>query len=975
MHPNIIPLYDAFLMPTTKELYFVFECMEGNLYQLTKSRKGRPLASGLTASILYQIVAGLDHIHNSGYFHRDMKPENLLITTTGLADYPPSSLYALPGTPPEKDVVVLVKLADFGLARETLSRPPYTEYVSTRWYRAPEVLLRSRDYGPPVDLWALGTILVEMVTLKPVFPGDSEIDQVFKICDILGDPSADYGVDERGRVRGGGPWPRGVKMAKDVGFAFPKMPPRKMTSLFDTNVVPPQLVELIVDLLRFDPKARLTTQGCLDHAYFREVAYRYAPYRPPASSLRSAASHLSISTLGYAEAPQPSPRYLPPSHSNSSQTSIKPAFVTATSHQALPSPAHYDRHQQSSAPPSAYGEPPVVVSRHPSLATSTVSGMSAYPVQVAHESEDSPMATYPESVQDSRAPSPSSSSIWSVPVPIQDRSKLGPQFAPALHPGLGRRPSFGGQSVAGQSVAPSTLYDGSVYEGVANARPSSIMSFPISLPQATPASIYPDSASIGSQLQGNKSVESFNSQNSGQLAGLGVSGTSTGRTPSVKSGRWGSLFSSDKAPTASGSGSPTMGSQSASSLRHASSHSHLVDNPLERVPSDTSSLVSQAGSGSLDLKRGKKEVDRQAEKEAKESEKYKRESMQQAARERARAVMKKKTQLMEAADPLHNFSNQGRPAGADKGKARASGMSSTASLSSKMPQIIEDGSRLYVADLRHKSRRREEDGDVQSVSSNETSHSSLHQRGRPFSVASNATSASDPERRGRMEYDHGLTRVPSLSSISSAPLSLQPNAHPAHHLHHLHAHPSSHSAYHAPSTGHSSLDHSIINGMHSLATSNDTAGWRSPVRSESRGAHQPHERYSPYPNHSINLGLLPRSTTAGSGASNFSGQQPTHSLPPISTFDSAPPMATGVAGHLRQGSLAAGVGLQSSGASIASYRSTPSPLPSHYGKLAGPAFLTSQQPPLSPGFSGMGTTPAGAYAASPSPQASQPPSS
>lgn len=221
MHANIIPLYDAFLLPSSKELYFVFECMEGNLYQLTKSRKGRPLASGLTASIFHQILLGLHHIHESGYFHRDMKPENLLITTTGLADYPPSSLYALPGAPPEKDVVAVVKLADFGLAREIDSSPPYTEYVSTRWYRAPEVLLRARDYSAAVDMWALGTIVVEAITLKPLFPGESQIDQVFKICEVLGNPSELYGVDARGRGIGGGAWNKGLRMAKDVGFAFP----------------------------------------------------------------------------------------------------------------------------------------------------------------------------------------------------------------------------------------------------------------------------------------------------------------------------------------------------------------------------------------------------------------------------------------------------------------------------------------------------------------------------------------------------------------------------------------------------------------------------------------------------------------------------------------------------------------------------------------------------------------------------------
>lgn len=197
--------------------------MEGNLYQLIKSRKGRPLAGGLVSSIFHQTVSGLHHIHLSGYFHRDMKPENLLVTTTGLYDYRPVSPVAPPNSPPEKDVVVIIKLADFGLARETRSKPPYTEYVSTRWYRAPEVLLRSRDYSNPVDLWALGTIMAELVNLRPLFPGQGEIDQVARICDLLGDPSDEYGLDSRGKSFGGGKWPRGIKMAKAVGFAFPKV--------------------------------------------------------------------------------------------------------------------------------------------------------------------------------------------------------------------------------------------------------------------------------------------------------------------------------------------------------------------------------------------------------------------------------------------------------------------------------------------------------------------------------------------------------------------------------------------------------------------------------------------------------------------------------------------------------------------------------------------------------------------------------
>jgi protein kinase len=169
-------------------------------------------------------VQGLHHIHASGYFHRDMKPENILVTTTGHLSYRNLSPLAPPDAPPEQDVEVSVKLADFGLARETQSKPPYTEYVSTRWYRAPEVLLKSRDYSNPVDMWALGTIMAELVNLKPLFPGKKEADQLFLITQVLGDPCENYGFDGRGKPIGGGRWEGGVQMARDnFGFTFQKV--------------------------------------------------------------------------------------------------------------------------------------------------------------------------------------------------------------------------------------------------------------------------------------------------------------------------------------------------------------------------------------------------------------------------------------------------------------------------------------------------------------------------------------------------------------------------------------------------------------------------------------------------------------------------------------------------------------------------------------------------------------------------------
>ncbi|KAG7099206.1 hypothetical protein E1B28_001073 [Marasmius oreades] len=307
-HLNIIPLYDFFLMPTTKELYFVFESMEGNLYHLIKARKGRPFTGGLIASIFYQIVSGLYHIHSHGYFHRDMKPENVLVTTTGLFDYTSISPIAPTNAPLEKDVVATIKLADFGLARETKSKPPYTQYVSTRWYRAPEVLLYSPHYSNPVDMWALGTIMAEVVNLRPLFPGSDQLDQVARICEILGNPSNEYGLDRSKAPIGGGPWPRGIEMAKLQGFEFRRMPPRDIHELFDRSV-PLSLVHCIRDLLKYDPDARLTSQQCLRHQYLVESLPRNNIPLPSGVRISASLSHMNGNgTL-------PSPHPIPPSHS------------------------------------------------------------------------------------------------------------------------------------------------------------------------------------------------------------------------------------------------------------------------------------------------------------------------------------------------------------------------------------------------------------------------------------------------------------------------------------------------------------------------------------------------------------------------------------------------------------------------------------------------------------------------------------
>jgi protein kinase len=143
-HPNIVKLKEV--IRENDMLFFVFEYMECNLYQLMKTR-GKPFSETEVRNWCFQIFQALSHMHQRGYFHRDLKPENLLVTKE------------------------LIKIADFGLAREISSEPPYTEYVSTRWYRAPEVLLQATVYNAAVDMWAMGAIIAELFSLRPLFPG------------------------------------------------------------------------------------------------------------------------------------------------------------------------------------------------------------------------------------------------------------------------------------------------------------------------------------------------------------------------------------------------------------------------------------------------------------------------------------------------------------------------------------------------------------------------------------------------------------------------------------------------------------------------------------------------------------------------------------------------------------------------------------------------------------------------------------
>ncbi|NP_001087126.1 male germ cell associated kinase L homeolog [Xenopus laevis] len=227
-HANVVKLKEV--IRENDHLYFVFEYMKENLYQLMKDRN-KLLPESVIRNIMYQILQGLAFIHKHGFFHRDMKPENLLCMG------------------PE-----LIKIADFGLVRELRSQPPYTDYVSTRWYRAPEVLLRSSSYSSPIDLWAVGSIMAELYTLRPLFPGTSEVDQIFKICQVLGTPKKND-------------WPEGYQLAASMNFRFPQCIPINLKTLIPN--ASEDALNLMRDTMQWDPKKRPTASQALRHPYFQ----------------------------------------------------------------------------------------------------------------------------------------------------------------------------------------------------------------------------------------------------------------------------------------------------------------------------------------------------------------------------------------------------------------------------------------------------------------------------------------------------------------------------------------------------------------------------------------------------------------------------------------------------------------------------------------------------------------------------------
>lgn len=235
-HPNIVKLLHVMRAANGNDLYLVFELMETDLHAVIRSGILQPIHKQFIA---YQIIRCVRYLHNRHVIHRDLKPANILLNSDCLA-----------------------KLGDFGLARTLVNLPVeqeaknmLTDYIATRWYRSPEVLLGTKAYTVSMDMWAVGCIIAELLIGTPLYRGDSTLHQMALIVNSLGDPSPDDVEALR---------------ADHAAEVIDKLPPlnkaqEPLKSLLSGH--PSDAVALVTSLLVFNPTKRITADEALRHPY------------------------------------------------------------------------------------------------------------------------------------------------------------------------------------------------------------------------------------------------------------------------------------------------------------------------------------------------------------------------------------------------------------------------------------------------------------------------------------------------------------------------------------------------------------------------------------------------------------------------------------------------------------------------------------------------------------------------------------
>ncbi|ODV86937.1 hypothetical protein CANARDRAFT_195875 [[Candida] arabinofermentans NRRL YB-2248] len=250
-HQNITQLTEIVL--ERKCIYMVFEFGEHDLLQIIHFHSHpdfKPIPELTLKSAIYQILQGLSYLHQNWVLHRDLKPANIMVTNDGV-----------------------IKIGDLGLARK-FNNPLQSLYsgdkvVVTIWYRAPELLLGARHYTPAIDLWAVGCILAELLSLRPLFKGEEtkmdnkkqvpfQENQLLKILEILGTPTLDKWPSLNN-------YPEYSQLSKITQF------PSNLKAWYQSNGgTNKNCLKLLFDLLEYDPAKRLNALDSLDHKWFTE---------------------------------------------------------------------------------------------------------------------------------------------------------------------------------------------------------------------------------------------------------------------------------------------------------------------------------------------------------------------------------------------------------------------------------------------------------------------------------------------------------------------------------------------------------------------------------------------------------------------------------------------------------------------------------------------------------------------------------
>ena len=230
-HPNVVDFQEAY--KRKGNLYLVFEFVDKNLLELLQEQP-QGLDPNLIRHLIYQLCKAIKYMHDQNIIHRDVKPENLLITEN-----------------------MELKLCDFGFARliSGSCTEKLTDYVATRWYRAPELLLTQGEYGKEVDYWAIGCIMGELVDGNPLFPGENEIDQIYCIQKVLGNLT-----EEQMDMFYNNPLFSGKNL---LNVTKPETLQRRyMGKLNKVDI------SFMKGLLELDPKKRLNGKNVFSHPYF-----------------------------------------------------------------------------------------------------------------------------------------------------------------------------------------------------------------------------------------------------------------------------------------------------------------------------------------------------------------------------------------------------------------------------------------------------------------------------------------------------------------------------------------------------------------------------------------------------------------------------------------------------------------------------------------------------------------------------------